>query len=206
MPLWVVLPGLPVDCWNAEALGMIASKIGRPISMDNLTYTKGRLSYARVLIEVDAAAKLVRNVNVLLATGKQRDQKVVYEHEPKFCSCCRMFWHSLSNCAALEKSFETSLKVSTLAEVNDGVQPPVLIAVEVTAKEQVQLVDNVEEAEILTVQLSSVLDVLPDPPAIKEKNTQKQSMNGIVLLLILDDVMCLIGCMEKGWKMKIFSM
>ncbi|KAL2520404.1 Uncharacterized protein Fot_24327 [Forsythia ovata] len=60
--------------------------------------------------------------------------------------------------------------------------------IEVTAKEQAQLVDNAEEAEILPGQLSSVLDVLPDLTAIKEKNTQKQTGNGIVSPLILDDV------------------
>ncbi|KAL2493554.1 hypothetical protein Fot_37311 [Forsythia ovata] len=60
--------------------------------------------------------------------------------------------------------------------------------VEVKAKEQAQLVDNAEEAKILPSQPSSVPNVFLDPPAIKEKNTQKQIGNGIVLPLILDDV------------------
>lgn len=30
IPLWINLPGLPLECWNAKALGKITSKVGRP--------------------------------------------------------------------------------------------------------------------------------------------------------------------------------
>ena len=52
VPIWIKLPGLPLDCWNARALGKIVSKVGKPISTDKLTLSKERISFARVLVEV----------------------------------------------------------------------------------------------------------------------------------------------------------
>ncbi|KAL2481952.1 Uncharacterized protein Adt_21375 [Abeliophyllum distichum] len=118
MPVWVMLPGLPLNYWNPKALGMIASKIGKPLSMDNLTYTRGRLSYARILVEVDASEELVRSVTIRLSSGKSREQNVIFEHEPKFCPTCRLFGHSLDDCTMIEKSFQNSLKVPQPDEVN----------------------------------------------------------------------------------------
>ncbi|XP_022872936.1 uncharacterized protein LOC111391888 [Olea europaea var. sylvestris] len=82
MPVWVKLSGLPLDCWNSRVLSKIASKIGKPISTDKLTATKGRLSYARALVEIDASKELV----------------VEYEHEPKFCANCKMLGHTTKAC------------------------------------------------------------------------------------------------------------
>lgn len=53
IPVWIYLPNLPLECWNAASLGKITSKVGKPIITDRLMETKERLSYARVLVEVD---------------------------------------------------------------------------------------------------------------------------------------------------------
>ncbi|KAL2513076.1 DUF4283 domain-containing protein [Abeliophyllum distichum] len=76
MLVWVVLPEFPLDCWTPKALSKIVSKIGKPISMNNLTHT--------TLVEVDAAKDLVRSVEVSQPNGKIFYQKVIFEHEPKF--------------------------------------------------------------------------------------------------------------------------
>lgn len=74
--------------------------MGRPISSDKLTQTKERLSYARVLVEVeiDAAKELVRNVRIRLPNGIAFDQEVLYEYEPKFCGKCNKLGHSSGEC------------------------------------------------------------------------------------------------------------
>ncbi|KAL2503765.1 Uncharacterized protein Adt_19386 [Abeliophyllum distichum] len=72
--------------------------------MDNLTASKGRLAYARVLVEVDASVELVLFVNIWLATGNDREQKVIFEHEPKFCLTCRVFGHTLKSCVMFDSS------------------------------------------------------------------------------------------------------
>ncbi|KAL2457587.1 Uncharacterized protein Adt_46304 [Abeliophyllum distichum] len=127
MPVWVMLQGLPLNYWNPKALGMIASKIGKPLSMDNLTYTRGRLSYATILVEVDASEELVRSVTIRLSSGKSREQNMIFEHEPKFCPTCRLFGHSLDDCTMIEKSFQTSLKVPQPDEVNKEGPPAVAV-------------------------------------------------------------------------------
>lgn len=93
-----VLSVLPLDCWNSNVLGKIVSKIGKPILTIKLTYAKGRLSYAHFHVEVDASKKLVQNIVMKLPTSKSRVQPVEYEHEPKFCSNCKILGHKTAVC------------------------------------------------------------------------------------------------------------
>lgn len=66
--------------------------------MEKLTQTIGRLSYAQVLVEIDASKELIRTVEMILPTGKLRVQSVVYEHKLKFCATCKMFGHMTAVC------------------------------------------------------------------------------------------------------------
>ena len=98
VPVWISLPNLPLNCWNARALGKIASVLGNPISTDRLTATRERISFARVLVEIDPTKELKRSVEIQLPTGKVRQQKVIYENEPKYCSLCKVLGHSVAAC------------------------------------------------------------------------------------------------------------
>jgi len=93
VPIWIQLPGLPLDCWNARALGKIVSMVGKPITTDNMTLTKERLSFARVLVEVDASSDIVSDVEIRLPTGIVYHQLVIAEFTPKFCKKCKIFGH-----------------------------------------------------------------------------------------------------------------
>ncbi|KAI3463914.1 hypothetical protein Pfo_020577 [Paulownia fortunei] len=94
VPVWINLPGLPLECWNTTALSKITSKVGKPLMTDKLTHTKERLSYARVLVEVDVAKELIRSIKIKLPNGKIREQQVQFEFELKFCEKCKMLGHS----------------------------------------------------------------------------------------------------------------
>ena len=98
VPVWVQLPALPLDCWNARALSKIASRVGKPITTDKLTHSKGRLSYARVLVEVDASKELVTSVEMRLPTGDIYEQSVRFEFTPKYCKKCKSFGHVAGDC------------------------------------------------------------------------------------------------------------
>lgn len=111
MPTWVNLPCLPLECWNEKALSKIVSRVGKPLYTDKLTSTKERLSFARVLVEVDAAKKLTSSIRIQLPNGRIREQPVVYEYEPKFCASCRMFGHPTDGCKASQQ--ETKQKGTT---------------------------------------------------------------------------------------------
>lgn len=53
IPLWVKFPKLPMSCWGKGSLSRIASVIGVPIYADECTAKQTRISYARMLIEVN---------------------------------------------------------------------------------------------------------------------------------------------------------
>ncbi|KAL2227676.1 UNVERIFIED_CONTAM: hypothetical protein Sindi_2126300 [Sesamum indicum] len=61
-PVWATLPSLPLECWHPNALEKIGSRIGIPIAMDSLTMKMERVSYSRMLVEVDVSKRLVDQV------------------------------------------------------------------------------------------------------------------------------------------------
>lgn len=53
IPVWIRLPSLPLHCCGVEALSRIVSAVGVPIIADDCTAKQLKVSYARVLVEVD---------------------------------------------------------------------------------------------------------------------------------------------------------
>jgi len=98
VPVWVQLPDLPLDCWNAKALSKIASRVEKPITTDKLTHSKERLSFSRVMVDVDASKDLVTSVEMKLPTGDIYVQSVVFEFTPKYCKKCKSFGHVDGDC------------------------------------------------------------------------------------------------------------
>ncbi|KAK4397775.1 hypothetical protein Sango_1253000 [Sesamum angolense] len=97
-PVWAILPSLPLECWHPNALGKISSRLGTPIAMDSLTMRMERVSYARILVEVDASKTLVDHVEFKMPNGVTRRQPIVYEYTPKFCTECNHFSHHQNSC------------------------------------------------------------------------------------------------------------
>ncbi|KAL2250232.1 UNVERIFIED_CONTAM: hypothetical protein Sindi_2496900 [Sesamum indicum] len=92
-PIWATLPSLPLECWHPNTLGKIGSRLGTPIAMDSLTMKMEQVSYARILVEVDASKNLIDEVEFVMPNGITRKQPVVYEFTPKFCTACNKFGH-----------------------------------------------------------------------------------------------------------------
>ncbi|KAK6146495.1 hypothetical protein DH2020_020364 [Rehmannia glutinosa] len=90
--------------WNPDALSMVATKIGKPLHMDSLIVSKERISFPRMLVEVDASKELTRELRIRLPSGKRRMQQVLYEHEPKFCTKCKEIGHSTQGCTKKNKA------------------------------------------------------------------------------------------------------
>ncbi|KAL0367897.1 UNVERIFIED_CONTAM: hypothetical protein Scaly_1008600 [Sesamum calycinum] len=97
-PVWAILPSLPLECWHPNALGKIGFRLGTPIAIDSLTMRMERVSYARILVEVDASKTLVDQVEFKLPNGVTQRHPVVYEYMPKFCTECNRFGHHKSSC------------------------------------------------------------------------------------------------------------
>ncbi|XP_016498965.1 uncharacterized protein LOC107817621 [Nicotiana tabacum] len=77
IPLWVQFPNLPMNCWGHGLLSRMASTIGTPIYADECTAKKTRVSFARMLIEVNIT----------------KDLLVRYDWKPEFCQKCLVVGH-----------------------------------------------------------------------------------------------------------------
>jgi len=84
LPVWVKFPNLPLQCWSPLCLSKLASVIGKPLHADAPTTSMTRLSYARVLVEVDLLADLPSSINITLPNGVSK---------PRWCymNLCHVF-------------------------------------------------------------------------------------------------------------------
>nr|XP_016515889.1 PREDICTED: uncharacterized protein LOC107832538 [Nicotiana tabacum] len=98
IPVWVNFPELPIKFWTVENLGRIASSIGNPICTDKLTAQEARISYARMLIEMDVSQPLPETILIELAEGNNREQKLSYDWHPNYCQDCLVIGHGTGEC------------------------------------------------------------------------------------------------------------
>ena len=98
VPVWIKLPCLPLKCWTSKCLSKIASRIGKPIQCDKLTANMERISYARVLVEVNLMEDLPSSIPIVLPNGSPLEQPIIFESLPLFCRKCFLIGHSTDNC------------------------------------------------------------------------------------------------------------
>ncbi|GKB54606.1 zinc knuckle CX2CX4HX4C containing protein, partial [Tanacetum coccineum] len=93
-------------------ISRIASRIGVPIIMDKIMTSicekpYGRASYARVLVEVDAAKGLVESVEIWYKSlGKSMMLSVEYVWRPSLCDHCKTFGHFSKFCSKAQASVD----------------------------------------------------------------------------------------------------
>uniref|UniRef100_A0A6M2EGV6 DUF4283 domain-containing protein n=1 Tax=Populus davidiana TaxID=266767 RepID=A0A6M2EGV6_9ROSI len=109
MPVWVCFPNLPLQCWSSLCLSKLASVIGKPVHLDSPTTSMSRISYARLLIEIDLLAELPSSIDITLPNGVTKSQAVIYESLPRFCKQCKTLGYSTSAC---NKTFRHKRKKS----------------------------------------------------------------------------------------------
>ena len=63
-----------------------------------LTSSMSRLSYARILVEINLLVELKHTMCIALPNGTSLNQKVVYETLPRFCKHCKVIGHNTSLC------------------------------------------------------------------------------------------------------------
>ena len=109
MPVWVRFPNLPLQCWSPLCLSKLASMIGKPVHSDSPTTSMTRLSYARMLIDIDLLAELPSSIDITLPNGVTKSQAVIYESLPRFCKQYKTLGHRTSAC---NKAFSDKRKKS----------------------------------------------------------------------------------------------
>ncbi|OIT39355.1 hypothetical protein A4A49_14207 [Nicotiana attenuata] len=98
VPTWVILPGLPIQYWTTENLGRIASYLGKPVCTDKLTAQGDRISYARILVDIDISQPLPEHVLIEDEKGGFKEQRLEYEWKPSYCQDCLQIGHTTGNC------------------------------------------------------------------------------------------------------------
>lgn len=53
IPLCIKLPNLLLNCWGYKALTKIGSYLGKPLYAGDCTTQMGRITYARILVEMN---------------------------------------------------------------------------------------------------------------------------------------------------------
>ncbi|XP_021847403.1 uncharacterized protein [Spinacia oleracea] len=94
IPLWVKLSNLPLNCWSCDSLSRIASLLGVPVCADDCTTRQQRVSFARLLVEMDVTANLPDHVWIEDVNGNEFKQQVVYDWKPSYCKKCQMPGHN----------------------------------------------------------------------------------------------------------------
>jgi hypothetical protein len=62
--IWVLLPGLPLQFWNLQALELIGSSLGRFLTVDQASLAKSDRKMAKILVELDVHAGLPDILNI----------------------------------------------------------------------------------------------------------------------------------------------
>lgn len=81
-----------MNCWGKDSLSRIASAIfGKPIFADECTTKQTRISFVRVLIEVDVTKVLPEEITILDPNGKTCVQ---FDWKPQYCDRCLKIGHN----------------------------------------------------------------------------------------------------------------
>ena len=88
-------------------MSRVGSTLGVPLFADACTSQQLRISFARLLIEMDITQPLPTEIQVEDASGNNYTQPVVYEWKPPFCASCNKVGH---NCSQAQKSKPSKAK------------------------------------------------------------------------------------------------
>ncbi|XP_019259894.1 PREDICTED: uncharacterized protein LOC109237950 [Nicotiana attenuata] len=93
IPLWIRMPNLPLNCWSMDSLSRIGNVLGRPVYADECTTNVDRVSYARMLVEMDVTKQLPDMIKARDPMGKIFEQEIKYDWKPIYCPTCLKIGH-----------------------------------------------------------------------------------------------------------------
>lgn len=103
VPLWVKFPRLPVSCWSGDSLSRIANALGVPLFADEYATNQSRISFARMVIEVNVTKPIPESIAVMDPSGQVFHQPVLFDWKPKYCEKCLTVGHNCVKKAQTQK-------------------------------------------------------------------------------------------------------
>ncbi|MCI33591.1 hypothetical protein A2U01_0054808, partial [Trifolium medium] len=91
--VWVRIPDLPIEYYDAKVLHFIGNRIGKTVKVDKNTLFQERGKYARLCVEVDLTKTLLATFEL-----KGRFYKIEYEGLHMLCRTCGKFGHYIEGC------------------------------------------------------------------------------------------------------------
>ncbi|XP_062114379.1 uncharacterized protein LOC133825461 [Humulus lupulus] len=98
VPIWIQLTNLDLKYWGEQSLFKIVSQIGQQLKIDPVTKSKGKLNFARIMIEVSIAQSFPSIISFINEKDCQMDVMVHYEWKPIVCSHCKGLGHESTLC------------------------------------------------------------------------------------------------------------
>ncbi|CAN1144935.1 hypothetical protein LINPERHAP2_LOCUS14393 [Linum perenne] len=96
--VWVRLPGIPLEYFDADVLTIIGDRIGKTVRLDHTTLEGSRGNFARVCVEVDLSKPLLSKYRL-----RRRVRRVEYEGLHTIFYSCGCYGHGLESCPNKEE-------------------------------------------------------------------------------------------------------
>lgn len=90
-PIWIRIHGIPYHCWSSNILISIASKIGHPLKLDEISASQKLLTYARILVNLDLSKPKPPEIRVDLKGEQEVLLSFSYENLPSQMSLSGTF-------------------------------------------------------------------------------------------------------------------
>ncbi|XP_010696567.1 uncharacterized protein LOC104909079 [Beta vulgaris subsp. vulgaris] len=170
IPIWVKMPNLPLNCWGEDSLSRIGSVLGVPLYADECTSQNLRISYARLLIEMDVTQEIPKVVAVEDHNGIVFKQKLEYDWVPTFCKKCQVVGHTCGGKNVVDSRVVQKWipkKVLPAEKVDDQLPPTMVAAVEQVGEEMVPA-QTVEVTEVTEEPIVTPLNTRVNNPVADE--------------------------------------
>lgn len=99
--VWLKIPKLPLELYNANCLKRIGSALGTLLKLDRATSIHSRGKFARMCVEVDLSQPLISH---LLIRGHQL--QIEYEGLHLICFSCGCYGHRADQCQGSQSSMK----------------------------------------------------------------------------------------------------
>lgn len=103
IPIWLHLCYIPLKLFNQDGFSHIASVIGKPLYMDNVTVACKRLAYAKVCVKVDVSTVIPTFVKLIMRDDSIALIIVEVHWYPLKCGTCMLFGHTDKSCPRVGK-------------------------------------------------------------------------------------------------------